>query len=90
MAAGKKKKNLITLLGMTAVLALLVVGYLAASSWKKNEEENGETEEPDIVLLSLPKEEIASIEVKSKEFPFTILAAETRRRKASVLWLFPR
>ena len=77
MAAGKKKKNLITLLGMTAVLALLVVGYLAASSWKKNEEENGETEEPDIVLLSLPKEEIASIEVKSKEFPFTILAGES-------------
>ena len=33
MAAGKKKKNLLTLLGMTAVLALLVVGYLAASSW---------------------------------------------------------
>lgn len=81
MAAQKrKKKNAVTLLGMTAVLVLLFGVYLLAAGWKSSQEEkeaaNNAEVDKSVVLTEVDTSTLKTITVKSGEFSYEIAEGE--------------
>lgn len=68
----KSKKQMLTLLGLVALVILATAGYLAASKIQKSKDKNESVEETEqIPIYSLNEEEVAKIHVKSESLDAT-------------------
>lgn len=74
----RKKKNMVTLLGLCAVLVLLIVVYFAASKWKGKPEEKESDADPGVQLAAVATADIAEIKIESDLYSYTVAAKENQ------------
>ena len=74
----RKKKNMVTLLSLCAVLVLLIVVYFAASNWKGEPEENESDTEPGVQLAAIATADIAEIKIENDLYSYTVAAKENQ------------